>query len=573
MESAICEVSRSDMEGLEQDVKQNSREAGLMKEKFVLALLFPLLLVPLLLGAKKFYDDDPLGKEPTPLRVENAKSRKLNDYYDLFHNTLAKPGERQPKGKKGGNAGFIPAQAVNTLGEVPDNSWFTNRIGSRPMSIKELLKGPGDENGPSMEGKWRITAAKTQGISPGFRIQDSRGNSYYMKFDPVSNPEMATGADVLGSVFFHALGYNVPENYLVTFDEDRLVIGDGTTLVDVGGRKRPMSPRDATEMMLKIPRDAQGRVRGVASYVLKGKFLGEFRYHGTRSDDPNDVVLHEHRRDLRGLFVFCAWLGHDDSRSINTFDSLVEENGLKYIKHYLMDFGSILGSATEKANTARGGNAYFYETKPAFLQLFTLGLYVPRWARVRYRTFPSLGLFDYRTFEPEKWKPEYPNPAYGNRLPDDTFWAAKRVMSFTDEQIRAIVKLANYSDPEAEAWLVKCLIERRNKIGETYFARVLPLDGFRVNGDRLEFEDLQVKYGFMNARDYTVRWSRFDNDSETHAAIAAASSSVLPGEVQSAEMGSYFATTIRGDDQEKTVTVYIRKQRAGYKVVGIERTW
>ena len=237
-----------------------------------------------------------------------------------------------------------------------------------------------------------------------------------------------------------------------------------------------------------------------------------------------------------------------------------------------MDFGSILGSATEKANTARGGNAYFYETKPAFLQLFTLGLYVPRWARVRYRTFPSLGLFDHRTFEPEKWKPEYPNPAYGNRLPDDTFWAAKRVMSFTDEQIRAIVKLANYSDPEAEAWLVKCLIERRNKIGETYFARVLPLDGFRINGDRLEFEDLQVKYGLINARDYTVRWSRFDNDSETHAAIAAASSFVLPEEVQSAEMGSYFAATIQGEDREKTVTVYIRKQRAAYKAVGIERT-
>ena len=86
-----------------------------------------------------------------------------------------------------------------------------------------------------------------------------------MKFDPVSNLEMATGADVIGSAFFHALGYNVPENYLVTFDEDKLVIGKGTTLVDAGGRERPMSPRDVTEMMLKIPRDAQGRIRGVAS--------------------------------------------------------------------------------------------------------------------------------------------------------------------------------------------------------------------------------------------------------------------------------------------------------------------
>ena len=63
------------MGGLKKTVQQNTWEVGPMKKKFVLALLFPLLFVPLLLGAPKFYDDDPLEKEPTPLHVENARSR------------------------------------------------------------------------------------------------------------------------------------------------------------------------------------------------------------------------------------------------------------------------------------------------------------------------------------------------------------------------------------------------------------------------------------------------------------------------------------------------------------------
>ena len=536
-----------------------------MKKALVLVLFFPLLL-----SAKKFYDDDPLEKEPTPLHVEDANSRKLNMYYDFFLYTFAHPGEKQPKKKRGQKAEFIPAQAVNTLGEVPDSAWFTNRIGSRPMSVEEVLKGAGDENAPSREGKWRIVGAKTEGVTAGFKILDSTGRMYFMKLDPLSNPEMATTADVMGAAFFYALGYNVPENYLVTFDADQLVVAKGAMLRD---KKRPISSRDVTEILLKVPRDAQGRLRAVASYALKGEPLGPFRLHGTRSDDPNDVVPHEHRRDLRGLFVFSAWLGRNDAKSLNALDTLVEENGLKYVKHHLLDFGSTFGSAALGEPTARDGNAYLYEFKPAMLQVLTLGLYVPRWARTKYRKSPSMGLFDYRTFEPEKWKPNYPITAFRNRLPDDTFWAAQKVMAFTDEQIRAIVKLAQFSDPDTEAWLAMCLIERRNKIGKTYFARVLPLHGFRVHGSRLEFDDLEVRYGFVPSRDYTFRWSRFDNLAETHSPLEGATTALLPGEIESAPTGSYFAAEITGEDKAKTVTVYLRKRSGDIQVVGIDRTW
>ena len=46
-----------------------------------------------------------------------------------------------------------------------------------------------------------------------------------------------------------------------------------------------------------------------------------------------------------GERVYAAWLNHDDSRAPNTLDMLVAENGRSYLKHYMFDFGSVLGSA------------------------------------------------------------------------------------------------------------------------------------------------------------------------------------------------------------------------------------
>ena len=538
------------------------------------------ILLPSLAVAGKFYPDDPLLKEPPPLPVEDASFRKLNDYVDLFQNMFAKPGGRQPTEKeirKAQQAGqqikLIPAQSANTLGEVPDSAWFTNRIGSHPVSVEDVMRGPGNENAPALDGPWEIVAAKTEGVTPGFRIRDSKGRQYFLKFDPAAHPEMATSVDVVGSRLFYALGYNVPENYLVTFARDRLVIAKGTTFKDITGQKRPMTLRDVTISLLNVPRDNQGRLRGVASLLLPGKILGEFRYYGTRKDDPNNIIDHEHRRELRGLFVFCGWLNHSDSRAINTLDSLVEVGGVKFVRHYLIDFGSILGSASVVSNSARDGNAYLWDFKPAVAQMLTLGIYTPRWMRARYKRSRALGMLEYPSFDPERFKPNYPSPAFENRLPDDEFWAAKKVMAFTDEQIRAVVKAAQYSNPADEELLGNYLIGRRDKIGRTYFAKVLPLDRFRVTENELKFDDLEVTHGFRDSRNYSVEWSRFDHETEEHTPIPDASGFQLPKQIGDGREGSYFAALITGEEAAKTATVYLRKEASGLKVVGIECSW
>jgi hypothetical protein len=198
---------------------------------------------------------------------------------------------------------------------------------------------------------------------------------------------------------------------------------------------------------------------------------------------------------------------------------------------------------------------------------------VPKWARSDYIAHPALGKIEYPRFEPEEWRPNYPNPAFVNRLPDDTFWAAKKVMSFSDEQIRAIVEDAQYSDPEAENWIVKYLIHRRDIIGRTYFSKVLPLDRFEVRDGKLAFVDLEVQHGFAGNRDYQVEWSRFDNASETRSPLAGAHGFSLPAEVSNAAEGRYFVASIRSEEVSKTVTVYLHKRGANVAIVGIDRTW
>ena len=538
-----------------------------LNTKAISALLVLLVCCSFQLHARKVYDDDPMTKEPPPRDVRQALIRKLSDYYDFFHHTFATPGER--------HAGMrlIPAQNVNTLGEVPDSSWYTNRHYASPMSTEQLVRGVGDTNAPDSGGQWTVIAAKTEGVTPGFTIMDSRGRRYVMKFDPLEYPEMTTAAEIISSKFFHALGYFVPENYLVEFSREQLVVGEDVRLRDQLGSVRKMTERDITEILLNVPRNPNGKYRAVASLYITGKNVGPFRYYGTRRDDPNDVVPHEHRRDLRGLSIFCAWLGHDDSRAINTSDFLVQETGIQYIKHYLIDFGSTLGSASTGPNSPRSGSEYLFSWRPPALQFFTFGLLVPEWARAKYPDFPSVGRFESEKFDAEHWVPEYPNPAFLNRLPDDEFWAAKQVLNFSDEQVRAIVRAGGYSDPRAEQWVADRLIERRDKIGRVFLTRVLPLDRFAIADGRLVFEDLAAKFGIAPATPYSVQWSRFDNESETKTPLPGETAFSLPAQVESSPLREYFAADIRGADPRKTITVYVRTGHGEVRVVGIDRRW
>ena len=87
---------------------------------------------------------------------------------------------------------------------------------------------------------------------------------------------------------------------------------------------------------------------------------------------------------------------------------------------------------------------------------------------------PEVGRFEYENFNPRIWRNNYPAPAFELHNPGDAFWGAKKAMAFSDDAIHAILSTAQYSDPRTAEWVVKCLIERRTKIGRAFFEDVLP---------------------------------------------------------------------------------------------------
>ena len=519
----------------------------------------------------KFYQDDPLLEDPETQDASHVRPWKVNESYDFIENSFLDAGERRD----------VRASNVNTLDQVPDSSWFTNRMGSRPMTADEVETGPVAGTGPE-PGVWTIVSGKNEGITPGLTIADARGDVYFVKFDPPSNPEMATGAEVISTQFFHARGYHVPENYIAMLRSADLRIGADATIKGIDGRTRPFVTSDLESVLAKAARNGDGTYRVVASKALPGTPVGPFRYYGTRPDDPNDIYDHEHRRELRGLRVFAAWLNHDDSRSVNTLDTLVEHQNRRIVRHHLIDFASTLGSGSTAAQKPRAGNEYIWEARPTFITMLTFGLYVRPWIKVEYPNLPSVGRIEAAYFAPERWKPEYPNSAFDNMRPDDAFWAARLMTAFDDDLIRAAVKSAQFTDPEADAYLAQTLITRRDKILQTWLNGVLPLADFALSRDgTLTFTNVAAAaVASQGAREYRIRWFAFDNQAGTTTPLGE-EVSVTETRAEAprtlvADRPEFVMAELRGIHDRHAgwalpLKVYFRRQAEAWQLVGVER--
>src|SRR4051794_18126442 len=77
----------------------------------------------------RFYPDDPITRETESQDASKAQPYFQTSLYEMTNNLFVTAGEKATNTR---------AKNINTIDEVPDSHWFTNRIATRPVSVEEL---------------------------------------------------------------------------------------------------------------------------------------------------------------------------------------------------------------------------------------------------------------------------------------------------------------------------------------------------------------------------------------------------------------------------------------------------
>lgn len=489
-----------------------------------------------------------------------------------------------------------PGEAVNVnaFDEVPDSAWFENRLGAGKLAREELLRGACtpeemlDADGAAT-GSWLIDQGKANGASAGFRIKIDGHRKYMLKTDTKEQPERPSAASAIGAAIYHAVGFNTSCEQVVYLDPRILRLAPGLKVTDNSGVTKPFD-QAALARVLGGATHRDGLVRLQASAWLPGYLIGPFRYEGTRSDDPNDVIPHEDRRDLRGARLLAAWLNHFDAREQNTMDSWiavsskVNDSSPGYVRHYYLDTSDSFGSEwMDDGISRRLGNSYLLDFGDIATDFVTFGAKSEPWERAeRTPGMEDFGYFHHRDFDPEGWKNEYPNPAFGRASERDNAWMARILSRFERDDIRALVTLGRFSKPDQAAFLAGVLEGRLQKILERYLLRLSPLADARVEGDALVVTDLARRRAVRPSSAFAYR-----------AAVATprGAATVRPamedaGKIRIALRHGTFADRVAPNDAERYLIVTIDNgasqyplrahlydlgAEGGFRLVGIER--
>jgi hypothetical protein len=540
----------------------------------------------------KFYDDDPLWVEPVTQDVTHASEYEPDVAYFYFVNYLQHPED---------SLGIPRAKNVNTVDEVSDGPFFVNRAGRIPLTPALVVKAANTGDGPAQP--LTVLSGRTDGIVAELWTRDANGVKWYLKLDPRGWPGMATGTEIIGAKLFWTLGYYTSEYHIVRFLSADLRIADKATIEPSKQAKRPMDRDDLDWLLGHSDRGPDGTYRAVASKAIAGKYVGRIRYEGTRADDPNDLIPHEDHRELRGLFVFSAWLDHIDIKRQQSIVTVITEGERSFIRRYVLDWGSILGSSGIGPRQYWEGFEQSVE-QPGMVgkRIAAFGFIIPSWRIMPFYEAPAAGRLpvDESTWDPDRWWPLVTNQAFCRARADDKFWAAYKMTFITEDIVRAVVAEAQLGDPVAAEHVIKMIMDRRARIFSRYLTAINPIVEPVLDKDgRLRFRNAAVSFaGAARPSGYRAAWYTFDNETgataplgETEASDTvvlapklcatprgATSGLTPPGATSAMTPGgtSYLKVELRCvgapvASWEKPLTLYFRERAGGWELIGLER--
>lgn len=384
---------------------------------------------------------------------------------------------------------------ANSFDEVADSAWYTNTDivknddgGTGACKPEDMLPGPDEVE----DGTWVIDHGKDNGSTLGFRVDIPGKGKYMLKADDTGKPERASAASVIGAAFFDALGFNTTCEQVVIVKKSMLKLTPGLKVFDNAGISRVFDDAALDKVLASSTPAGEGKVRLQASKWLPGLALGPFRYIGTRADDPNDVIDHADRRELRGSRILGAWLDHWDAREQNSMDVWFATNEKDkrsspgYVKHYIIDTSDTMGGEVGIDEMSRRlGHAYEFDAGDIGKSIVTFGAVEEPWDRAKYQ--PGKEKFAYygtRDFDPGAWRPFYPNPAFLRMTERDAAWMARKIARFSPEMIRKFVDLGQWKNPADAEYLTGVLVERQRRILARYLSELSPLGDVHVEGDQ-----------------------------------------------------------------------------------------
>lgn len=333
---------------------------------------------------------------------------------------------------------------------------------------------------------------------------------YMLKADEPSAPEHAGAAAVIGEALYHAIGFHTSCEQVVYLRRSQLKLLPGLARIDNKGFAHPFDDK-ALDAVLATSTHRGELVRLTASKWLPGVALGPFRYVGTRGDDPNDVVPHQNRRELRGSALLAAWINHWDAREQNWMDVWLAADPANtrsspgHVRHYIMDTSDAIGqSPVARELGGRMGYSYNFDLGQVVGDFVSLGTIERPWDRaVRTPGREKFGYFSVRDFDPETWKTAYPNPAFQRMTERDTAWMARIIARFTRADLRAIAGSAQFTDSGDADYITDVLLERQRVILRRYLTRLSPLTDVRQLADgQVCARDLARVHGLFSPGDF-----------------------------------------------------------------------